>query len=35
MPVYTAPNNPPSKPVYVQILALGATEGIRWQARSF
>ena len=28
MPVYTAPNNPPSKPVYVQILALGATEGI-------
>ena len=28
MPVYTAPNNPPSKPVYVQILALGAAEGI-------
>ena len=28
MPVYTAPDKPPSKPVYVQILALGAVEGI-------
>jgi hypothetical protein len=28
MPVYTAPENPPSKPVYVQILVLGAAEGI-------
>ena len=28
MPIYTAPDKPPSKPVYVQILALGAVEGI-------
>ena len=28
MPVYTAPDKPPSKPVYVQILVLGAVEGI-------